>query len=315
MLKGVILHTPYFQKPILAALVAALFVVPAPCQTALSAPAPLQADLSIAPAFQLEALRLDASSQGSDTHSSGNQGPGNQGPDSTTAAPAPAQKPRFITRVLKRGLDDQRQFYFAPFKRSYLKWDAMVLIGTGALLASDRHIENQVPTSHHQAYQDVSNIVIGSFAASLAGVWLHGIKTDNSHAKELGELELEALSNAFLIYAPMQFIAGRQRPGEGNGNGDFWRHHALNTSFPAGHAMFTWTMATVVAHEYPRPWVKALAYGAVTAVSVSRMLARDHWASDMFVGSVLGFSIATHVFHAHCNPEFSEACHPPRDQR
>jgi membrane-associated phospholipid phosphatase len=106
----------------------------------------------------------------------------------------------------------------------------------------------------------------------------------------------------------MQFIAGRQRPGEGNGNGDFWRHHAMNTSFPAGHAMFTWTMATVVAHEYPKPWVKVLAYGAISAVSVSRMLARDHWASDMLVGSVLGFSIGRHIFYSRCDPELTEAC-------
>jgi hypothetical protein len=242
--------------------------------------------------------------------------PSPQGGGASGIAPEPEpNKSRFITRTLKRLAQDQKQFYFAPFKPSYFKWDALVLLGTGALIATDRRIENQVPTSNHQAYQNASNIAIGGLSASLAGVWIHGIKTDNPHAKEMGELELEALSNAFLIYAPMQFIAGRQRPGEGNGNGDFWRHHSLNTSFPAGHAMFTWTMATVVAHEYPKPWVKALAYGAVSAVSVSRMLARDHWASDMFVGSVLGFSIATHVFHAHCDPEFSESCHRPRDQR
>jgi len=55
---------------------------------------------------------------------------------------------------------------------------------------------------------------------------------DNEHAKETGQSELETLVNTFLIYAPVQLIAGRQRPGEGNGHGDFLRHHNMNTSFP-----------------------------------------------------------------------------------
>jgi membrane-associated phospholipid phosphatase len=125
----------------------------------------------------------------------------------------------------------------------------------------------------------------------------------------MGSLELEALVSTFLIYTPMQFAAGRQRPGEGNGYGDFGRHHNVDTSFPAGHPMFTIAMASVAAHEYPKPWVEALAYGAAAAVMGGRLLGRDHWSSDVFVGSALGYFIGSHVFHSHCNPMFSKACH------
>jgi membrane-associated phospholipid phosphatase len=121
---------------------------------------------------------------------------------------------------------------------------------------------------------------------------------------------VEALVNTFLIYTPMQFVAGRQRPGEGNGYGDFARHHNIDTSFPAGHPMFTIAMASVVAHEYPTPWVEALAYGAAGVVMGGRLLGRDHWSSDVFVGSALGYFIGSRIFHLHCNPQFSEACHP-----
>jgi hypothetical protein len=34
-------------------------------------------------------------------------------------------------------------------------------------------------------------------AASLAGVWLYGVKTEHQHARETGELELETLINTF----------------------------------------------------------------------------------------------------------------------
>jgi hypothetical protein len=105
--------------------------------------------------------------------------------------------------------------------------------GTGALLATDRRIEKQPPDGLFQRYQNSSNIALGGVAASVAGLWVYGIKTTNPYLKETGNLELETLTNTFLIYAPMQFIAGRQRPGQGNGNGDFLRHHGMNTSFPA----------------------------------------------------------------------------------
>jgi hypothetical protein len=213
-----------------------------------------------------------------------------------------------VRRSVKRTLEDQKELYLTPFKPANFKWDALELGGTAALLASDRHIEKHIGTAHYTFYQATSDVAIAGLGASLAGVWIWGIKGDHPHAKETGVLELETLVNTFLIYTPMQVLAGRQRPGEGNGNGDFWKHHNINTSFPGGHAMFTFAMATVVSHEYPQKWVQTLAYLAATTVTVTRFMARDHWSSDMFVGAALGIGIGSHVFHAHCNPELSDSC-------
>ncbi len=232
-----------------------------------------------------------------------------------TSAPDDPQDPSqsesrgLVRRGLTRTLRDQGELYRAPFRRSNLKWEAMVLAGTGALLATDRHIERHLPGGNVDVYGNFSNIALGGTAATVALAWGYGIKTHNEHLKEMGTIGVEALVNTFLVYTPMQFIAGRQRPGEGNGYGDFATHHNIDTSFPAGHPMFTITMASVVAHEYPKPWVQALAYGASAAVMGGRFLGRDHWASDVFVGSALGYFIGAHIFHSHCNPKFSEACH------
>ncbi|MGA8343435.1 MAG: phosphatase PAP2 family protein [Candidatus Sulfotelmatobacter sp.] len=224
------------------------------------------------------------------------------------AAQPSEQQPGLVHRSVKRILQDQKGLYLAPFKPANFKWDAIVLAGTAGFLVADRHIENNVPTGHYQLWQDTSNIAIGSLAATLGGVWLYGVKTEHHHARETGELELETLVNTFLIYTPMQFIAARQRPGEGNGHGDFLRHSMINTSFPGGHAMFTWAMATVVAHEYSQPWVRVLTYSAAFTVTLSRFMARDHWASDMWAGTGLGLGIGTYTFHAHCDPELSASC-------
>ncbi len=224
------------------------------------------------------------------------------------------KQPGLVHRSVARILHDQKGIYFSPFEPAHLKYDAIVLGGTAAFLATDRHIENNLPGGHFQLYQNASNIAIGGLAATLGGVWLYGIKGDHPHARETGELELETLINTFLVYTPMQFIAGRQRPGEGNGHGDFLKHPMINTSFPGGHATFTWAMATVVAHEYSQPWVRVLNYSAAFTVTLTRFLARDHWASDMWVGTALGLGIGTYTFHQHCDPELSSSCKRHHDR-
>jgi hypothetical protein len=213
-----------------------------------------------------------------------------------------------VMRSVKRTLEDQKELYRAPFKPSNFKWDALVLGGTAGLIAADRHIEKHIGTAHYNFYQATSDVAIAGLGATLGGVWIWGIKGDHPHAKETGVLELETLVNTFLIYTPMQLLAARQRPGEGNGNGDFWQHHNINTSFPGGHAMFTFAMATVVSHEYSQWWVQALAYSAASIVTVTRFAARDHWSSDMLAGSALGIGIGAHIFHAHCDPTLSDSC-------
>jgi membrane-associated phospholipid phosphatase len=272
------------------------FCVSCHSQTAPPTVIPLRANTfpSATPRFNVMGVRMESSSG-----------------DGNSSAPPhdPNQTHGLVGRMLRRGFEDQREIYTAPFQRSNIKWDAVALAGTTAFLATDKRIERQLPGRHLQLYQNTSNIALGGLAASLAGLWAYGLKTENPHLRELGTLELETVSNTFLIYAPMQFIAGRQRPGEGNGNGDFLNHHALDTAFPSGHAMFAWSMATVLAREYPRSWVRVVAYGTALTVTASRLLAQDHWSSDMFVGSAVGFAIGTHIFHSRCAPGLSSSCH------
>jgi len=227
---------------------------------------------------------------------------------SDTSSSSSQSQPGLVKRSVIRIGQDQKRLYLAPFEKHNLKWDAVVLVGTGALLAADRRIESNISHSHFTLYQATSDIGIAGLAGSLGAIYIYGFKTEHRHARETGEIELETLVNTFLIYTPMQLIFGRQRPGEGNGNGDFFKHHSINTSFPGGHAMFTWAMASVLADEYPKPWARILSYGAAFTVTFTRFMARDHWASDMFIGTGLGLGIAENTFHARCNPELPSQC-------
>jgi len=212
-------------------------------------------------------------------------------------------------KALGRFGKDQAEIYSTPFHYSNLKWDALFLAGTGVLIATDRQASRVLPGNHLDVSWNISTVGLYGTSAAAGILWLSGMATRNDHARETGVLSAEALANTVTVYVGLQLITGRERPIEGTGNGRFWHNNALSSSFPSGHALFTWSMATVIAHEYPRPWVKWLAYGTATAVSVSRFTGGEHFPSDVVVGSVIGYLIGRHIFKAHCSQGLSQDCH------
>jgi membrane-associated phospholipid phosphatase len=214
-----------------------------------------------------------------------------------------------VLRSIKRFAKDQGEIYSAPFHPSNIKWDALLVAGTAGLMAVDRRAARAIPTGPANISRDLSNVGLIGTSISVGSIWIYGLKTGDEHARETGELTLESLANTFTVYTLMQFASGRERPTEGTGNGRFWIHNGFNSSFPAGHPMFTWAMASVAAHEYPKPWVELLAYGAAATVSATRFTGRMHYPSDILVGSTLGYLVGTHIFHSHCKAGLSEACH------
>jgi membrane-associated phospholipid phosphatase len=213
-----------------------------------------------------------------------------------------------IKKTARRFGKDQKEIYLAPFRVPNLKWDALFLAGTGILLATDRQASRAMPGNHVDISRNISTAGLSGTSAAAGILWFTGMATHNDHARETGALSAEALANAAPVYVGLQLLTGRERPIEGTGNGRFWRNNALNSSFPSGHALFTWSMASVIAHEYPRPWVKWLVYGTATAVSLARFTGREHFPSDVAVGSLFGYLIGRHIFNAHCKEGLSEGC-------
>ena len=64
--------------------------------------------------------------------------------------------------------------------------------------------------------------------------------------------------------------------------------------------MAAWSLATVVANEYrDNRLVQISAYGLAAAVSVSRYTGRNHFLSDVLVGSAIGYGIGRYVYRQH----------------
>ena len=229
-------------------------------------------------------------------------------PKSPDAGSPDSSDGRFFGRWAKRGLRDQAGIYQAPFHRSALKWTIGLPVVTLGLIAIDKHASGALSRNGTNVSTDLSDVGLFGTAGALGVLLLDGEARGDSHAIETGVLGAEAMANSYLLYTAVQLIAERQRPLQGSGQGKFFQTSGLDNSFPSGHAILTWTAASTIAHEYPKPWVEWLTYGAGTLVSVTRFTGLHHFPSDVVAGSVFGYLIGRHLFHEHCKAGLSPIC-------
>lgn len=192
---------------------------------------------------------------------------------------------------------DELYFLKYPFQKKAIKWDILFLGATAALISTDENVLHQVPQSWHNNSITISNAALGADAGIAGGIFLTGLITHDDHATETGIRTAEASIDSVILYGAAKAVFARQRPFSGTGEGNFFSGNWTSGSFPSGHSMLTWTIASTVAHEYHSPWLKVLVYGLATAVSTTRVTAREHFPADVFVGGVLGYGIGAYVAH------------------
>lgn len=209
---------------------------------------------------------------------------------------------RLVSPFLKHLAGDQKQFWTAParFKTRDLKW---ILPGAGitaAFIVSDSWWSKQVNPSHMQTSLNISDYATYAMIAAGGGSFLLGHMTHNDHLQEAGLLSAEAAINSTAVTYLFKETTQRQRPLEGNGNGNFFKGGA---SFPSEHSAIAWSIASVWAHEYPGWFSQTAAYGLASAVTITRVTAKQHFPSDVIIGSALGWYFGRQVYRAHHDPE------------
>ncbi len=219
-------------------------------------------------------------------------------------APQPRETRNRLVDLPREFVHDQFGLWTSP-RRATLP-DATWLVPVGGLAAAffatdsdfSSHLSNNPTTLSH--YRKFSDYGVYSMAAGAGGLYLLGLVTQNEHQRETGFLSGESAIDSLAITELLSVASGRERPLQDNGNGRFFKG---GSSFPSDHAAVAWSIAATVAHEYPNPFVKFLSYGAATAVSVSRIAAKEHFPSDVLVGSAIGYLVSTYVYNQHHNPD------------
>jgi membrane-associated phospholipid phosphatase len=134
-----------------------------------------------------------------------------------------------------------------------------------------------------------------------ASLYIAGLISKDSKMKSTALLAGEALAGSEILTTVLKDADHRLRPAGVPANGNFsdtWfedNSHVLrsNGSFPSGHSIAAFSVATVIARRYGNHrWVPYVAYGGAALIGFSRMSLSAHFASDVFMGGALGYSIA-----------------------
>ncbi len=207
-----------------------------------------------------------------------------------------------ISPFLKHLANDQKQFWTAPtrLKVEDLHWIVPFAGMTAAFIASDSWWSKQVNPSHAQTSLHVSDYGAYSLIGLGGTSFILGHITNNDHLQEAGLLSGEAAVNATAVAYLIKEVTQRQRPIQGDGNGNFFTGGA---SFPSEHSAIAWSIASIWAHEYPSTLSQIAAYGLASTITATRVTARQHFPSDVIVGSALGWYFGRQVYRAHHDPE------------
>jgi len=223
-------------------------------------------------------------------------------------APQPGDPQSKLVTLPRALLHDQFGIWTSPAKARLTDATWLVPIGgfAAALFATDsdvsRHLSNAPDTL--QRYRHISDYGVYSMGAGAGGLYLLGLLDHDEHQRETGFLSAEATIDSLAVVEALSYAAGRERPYQDNANGKV-RHGG--TSFPSEHSAIAWSIAGIIAHEYPNPFIKYLSYGLATLVSASRVTAKEHFNSDVLVGAALGYLISEYVYRQHHNPELRGA--------
>jgi len=196
---------------------------------------------------------------------------------------------------------DQEQIFTSPFRmnRHNAPWWLLSAATTAGLIAADRHIADSFENSNGQVRWGgrISNIGASyTLIPIVAGSYAYGVWKDNAKAREIGVLGTETLLDGLIVAGILKEVTRRNRPDEKD-PGDFW---GGGTSFPSGHAIQVWSIASLLAHEYKhKPIVAVTAYSLAGIVSASRIAARKHFASDVVTGGTMGWFIGRYVYQTH----------------
>jgi membrane-associated phospholipid phosphatase len=203
-------------------------------------------------------------------------------------------------------IHQQARFWTSParLREQDLRWIFPFTLATTALVVADPTIDKHIAphTSIVSRSQTFSNVSIAAIIGSAGGMYLWGHFRQNEQMRDTGFMAGEAGLNSFLAATVMKEVAQRTRPMDvvPPGSRGFWQG---GSSFPSEHSAAAWSVATVIAHQYPGTGTKLFAYGLAAAISASRVTGRQHFASDAFVGSALGWYIGREVWEGHQVPD------------
>ena len=219
-------------------------------------------------------------------------------------APAPAPDAPTLRNVPRNLFHDQAGIWTFPMHTgSEGAFEGIVLVVAAAGVgAEDRHImQNHF---HTQSTIDQANTasqgLTGLLAAAPIAFYGIGHLHHDDQAEQTGIMAGEAMVDSLAVNQVIKIVSRRELPTVDDAKGKFFQPGVgFDSSFASDHSVVAWSSAAVIASSYHSFLADVLVYGMASGVSVTRVVGRDHFPSDVLVGSAVGWMIGRYVYHRH----------------
>lgn len=177
------------------------------------------------------------------------------------------------------------------------------LAGGGLVLYSlDGQIRHAFHRSRSKLNDDISEqaekLGNGGYDAALVAAYGGlGLLMKDAYMQDTALLAAESFLAANAAGTLLKYSVGRGRPYAEDGKRRFtpFRFKTARTSFPSGHTVSAFSVASVFAARSGSRAVKVLAYTLASSVALQRVYADKHWASDTLAGAAIGTAVGRWV--------------------
>jgi membrane-associated phospholipid phosphatase len=218
-----------------------------------------------------------------------------------------ADRPVSWTGVIGNIGTDQKRIWLFPVSIAHGRhWKPILAVTaiTAGLVALDpvdeRYFRRTTDFRHFNTIFSGNHTSLAITAAPVS-LYLAGLIGRDTYAKNTALLAGEAVADAEILTLVMKNVSHRLRPVAIPPHGDLsdtWFQDKGYTlggagSFPSGHTIAAFSVATVFAKRYrTHRWVPYVAYGLAGTIGFSRVSLLSHFPSDVFMGAALGYSIS-----------------------
>lgn len=221
-----------------------------------------------------------------------------------TAAPGQSRATDRHT-FLPNTLDDQKRI-FRTFPAQLVHGKHLVPVLAVAVATTGLVIADQCDTGYFRRTTSLNSFNSALSSTNTAtGILLvpvafysAGYFSKDDYTKQTAFLSAESALDGEIVDIVMKLVSDRRRPSaiptrSNFGDSFVEGNNHSNGSFPSGHTVAAFSVATVISRRYGHrhKWVPVVAYGLSAVIGFSRISTSAHFPSDVFLGAALGYSI------------------------
>jgi membrane-associated phospholipid phosphatase len=205
---------------------------------------------------------------------------------------------------VKISVNDGICTYSSPLHFNTTDWikSSAVILTTAAFMPLDKDIRKEFSKNHNDSKDKIADIgnAYGNLIMPVVvggGIYSYGLFFKNDYVRETGRMLFEAVLFSGIITDVTKVIAGRSRPYTERGPYFFnmFTFDEGSISFPSGHTTVAFAMSSVLANRIKNIFATIGLYTLSSVTALSRIYSDKHWASDVLLGSAIGYFVGDYI--------------------